>query len=193
MKKVLKVSLILVVAIALGVYALNSVVNGADELTPAERMERTQKIFDEAYLKGNLDALDELYAPDVVIHNLDRPDTIGLDAIKGGIKEARITFSECRVIFDELFVSGDRFIFQWTFQGTYASERNLKWIFQNKETGKSQAINTSVSAGKQVTAKGCTIARKVKDKTVEAWGYESRIVPELTAAGIELKIEPIEE
>ena len=193
MKKVLKVSLVLVVAIALGVYALNSVVNGADDLTPAERMERTQKIFDEAYLKGNLDGLDELYAPDVVIHNLDRPDTIGLDAIKGGIKEARITFSECRVIFDELFVSGDRFIFQWTFQGTSAGEMNSKWIFQNKATGESETIGVSVPAGTKLTAKGCRIARKVKDKTVEAWGYSSRIVPTLTAAGIELKMEPIEE
>ena len=46
MKPVLKVSLVLVMAIALGVYALHSVVNGADDLSPAERMERFQRIFD---------------------------------------------------------------------------------------------------------------------------------------------------
>ena len=68
MKKVLKVSLILVVAIALGVYALNSVVNGADNPTPAERMERLQKVWDEAYLKGNLDGLDEIYGSPASSH-----------------------------------------------------------------------------------------------------------------------------
>ncbi|MBC8508350.1 MAG: ester cyclase [Chloroflexi bacterium] len=193
MKKVLKVSLILVVAIALGVYALNSVVNGADDPTPAERMERFQKVLDEVYLKGNLDALDELYAPDVVIHNLNRPDTIGLDALKETTKGYRLLFSECRMIFDELFVSGDRIITQFTFQGTYAGERNLKWIFQSKETGESQAINTSASAGEQFTLKGCHIDRLVNEKFVETWTYWDTIVPTLTAAGIELKMEPIVE
>ena len=82
MQKVLKASLVLVVAIALGAYVLNSVVNGADDPTPAERMERSQKAWDEVYLKGNLDALEEIFAPDVVRHTLNQPDVIGLDAIK---------------------------------------------------------------------------------------------------------------
>ena len=188
MKKVLRVSLVLVVAIALGVYALNSVVNGADNPTPAERMERLQKVWDEAYLKGNLDALDELYAPDVVIHVLNRPGTIGLDALKEDIKRNRLIFSECRIILDELFVSGDRLIAQWTFKGTYAGERNLKWIFQSKETGESQTIKTSASAGEKLTVKACAISRLVNGKIVEDWTYFDTIVHTLTAAGIELKM-----
>ena len=107
MHKVLKVSLVMIAIVALGVYALNSVVNGADDLTPAERLERAQKAFDEAYLKGNLDALDEIFAQDVVRHVLNRPDEIGLDVIKEGVKMNRLIFSECRVIIDETFVGLD--------------------------------------------------------------------------------------
>ena len=193
MHKVLRVSLVLVVIMALGVYALNSVVNGADDLTPAERLERAQKAFDEAYLKGNLDALDEIFAPDVVRHVLNRPDEIGLDAIKEGVKGNRLIFSECRVIIDEPFISGDRHTATWTFKGTYAGETNSKWIFQNKETGESETMGISVPAGTKYTQKGCSIARRVNDKIVEEWLYTDSLVPTLTAAGIELKTELMEE
>ena len=94
MQGVPRIGLVLVVVMALGIYALNSVVDGADEQPPAERMERVQKAFDEAYLKGNLDALDELYEPDVVIHWLDQPDTIGLDAFKEIAKQNCLMFSD---------------------------------------------------------------------------------------------------
>ena len=193
MQKVLKVSLVLVVVMALGVYALNSVVNGADDLIPAERMKRYQKLWDEAYLEGNLDALDDEYGPHTVKHRPNVPDVIGLDGIKGEIKTNRLIFSKCRVIFDELLVSGDRLISQWTFQGTYAGKRSLKWIFQSKGTGESKSINTSTSPGAKFTMKGCTISRSVNGKIVEEWTYWDSTVPALAAAGIELKMEPVEE
>ena len=85
---------------ALGIYALNSAVNGADDLTPAERMKHYQKIWDEAYLKGNLDALDDDYSPDRIAHKPNEPDIIGLDAIKEDAKRNRLIVSECRLIFD---------------------------------------------------------------------------------------------
>jgi hypothetical protein len=193
MQKVLKVSLILVVAIALGVYALNSVVNGADEPTPAERMEKIQKSWDEAYLKGNLDALEESMVPDYVRHVINEPDVIGLDAVKETIKQHRLIFSECRVIIDELFVSGDYLIAQWTFKGTYAGDTNSNWVFQNKESGGSETMDISVSGGTKYTAKGCSVTKEVNGKSVESWMYTSSIIPILTAAGMELKIEPVEE
>ena len=90
-------------------------------------------------------------------------------------------------------MSGDRVISQYTFQGTYAGERNLKWVFQSKETGESKAIDTSAPAGTQFTMKGCTISRLVNGKIVEEWAYWDTIVPILTSAGIELKLEPVEE
>lgn len=192
MQKVLKVGLVLVV-MALGVYALNSVVNGADDPTPAERLERAQKAWDEAYLKGNLDALDEIFAPDVVTHTLNQPDEIGLDAIKEGVKRNRLIFSECRVIIDEPFVSGDRQIATWTFQGTYADQINRKWIFQNKETGESETVGVPISAGTKYNQKGCSITRTVNDKIVEEWLYTDSLAPILTAAGIELKTGTMEE
>lgn len=193
MQKILKVSLALIVMVALGVYALNSAVNGSDDSTPAEIMGKFQKAFDEAYLKGNLDALDELFAPDAVGHMPNMPNFRALDGVKGQIKRGRLIFSECRIIHDELFVSGDRIIIQWTFQGTYAGESNLKWVFQNKETEESEAINTSTPAGTQFTMKGCNISRLVNNKIVEDWVYWDSIVPALTAAGIELKMVPVRE
>jgi len=192
MHKVLKVSLVLVVMIALGVYALNSVVNGSGE-TPAEIKERFQKIWDEIYLKGNLDALDQVYGPDVIRHTINRPDIIGLDAYKALIKSHRALFPECRVILDEVFIAGDRLITTWTFQGTYAAQRTAKWIFQNKETGESETIGVSIPAGRTYTSKGCTIAKIVNSMFVEEWLYTDDIVPALIAGGMELAKQSLEE
>jgi hypothetical protein len=192
MQKILRVSLILVV-MALGVYALNSVVNGADEPTPAEMRDRLQKAFDEAYLKGNLDALDEIFTPDTVTHMPNRPDVTGIDAIKGQVKTYRLIFSECRIIHDELFVSGDRLVAPWTFQGTFAQDRKSKWIFQNKDTEDSETVDISISAGTKYIQKGCTISRLVDYKTAESWLYTDDLTPRLTAAGIGLEMKPIEE
>lgn len=194
MHKVLRISLVLVVIMALGVYALNSVVNGADDLTPAERMkQRLQKAADEAYLKGNLDALDEYIDPDVVMHMPYRADAIGIDAFKETIKQNRLILSELRLILDELFLSGDRVILQFTLQGVFAREINQKWVFQNKETGESETIGVSLSAGKKVTSKGCVIFRTVNGKIVESWQYEDSMLPTLIAAGIKLAVKPMEE
>jgi len=193
MQKILKVSLVLVVMMALGVYVLNSVVKGADDLTPAELKERLQRVYDEAYMKGNVDALDEICAPDVVEHRLNSPDIIGLDATKEGVKSGRLMFSECRLILGELIISGDRRVTQWTFEGTYAKETNGKLIFQNKKTGESETISASIPAGTKYNQKGCSIARLVNGKIAEEWSYTDRIVPTLTAAGVELKMGLVEE
>ena len=89
-------------------------------------------------------------------------------------------------------MSGDQSISKWTFQGTFAGDLKAKWLFQNKETEESESIGISVTAGTKYTQKGCTIAKEVNGKIVEAWAYSSSLVPTLTAAGIELKTEPIE-
>lgn len=41
---------------------------------------------EEAWLKGNVDAMDELFAPDMVLHMFPFPDIKGLEAAKQGVR-----------------------------------------------------------------------------------------------------------
>ena len=54
---------------------------------------RYRRALEEAYYKGNLDALDELYAPDVVIHRPPHPDIRGLGEYKQHVLTARQAYS----------------------------------------------------------------------------------------------------
>jgi hypothetical protein len=170
----------------LGILNLQSYKEGRGKM---QTIESYQKLLDEAYVKGNVDALDDTHAPDIVMHELNSPGIIGLDALKGRVRWLRQIFSECRIIVDELLVTEDRIVSRWTLQGIYSGEINTKFIFQSKGTGESQVVKTSVPAGAQFSMAGCGFARLVNGKIVEEWSYWDSLPPSLSAAGVELKTE----
>ncbi len=197
MKRIMKGSIIFVSLLVIGliisqgviqVKAAKAEVTGElGDLTPAETKERFQNAYDEALLKGNLDAIDEIVAPEYVVHHRYWTNSNAtLDGLKEFLKNIRLAFSECRVILDEVLISGDRVIMRSTFQGTYASDSNGKWTFQNEKTGESETINVPIPAGTKYTEKRCDILRIENGLIVEQWAYTNTIVPALRAAGIKL-------
>ncbi len=106
----------------------------------------------DALNQKNLAILDEVYAPDLVVHIVST--TIqGLEAFKQGLSLFLTAFPDARFTIEDMIVEGERVVVRYTFRGTH--------------TGHYMGI---APTGKQVTQTGITINRFANGKTVELWG-----------------------
>lgn len=62
---------------------------------------------EEAWLKGNVDAFDEVYAADYVRHRPPLPDLEGLGAAKQSVAGTRQAYSDIQVTYEEWVAEGD--------------------------------------------------------------------------------------
>lgn len=120
-----------------------------------------QREVDEAWHKGNLDVLDELYSADFVRHSPPPfGDIEGLESFKEQIADTRTVYPDFRVTIDEIIVEGDRAAGRWTIQGTHKGQSTLLPI---------------PPTGKQVTGSGCTVSHIEDGKIVEQWFYPDNL------------------
>jgi CubicO group peptidase (beta-lactamase class C family)/predicted ester cyclase/esterase/lipase len=111
--------------------------------------------FEAAFSDGQVDALDEVLAPAVVIHILQRPDLAGSDAYKEYVADVRNAFPDAALKFEELKMAGDVSFARYTLTGTHG--------------GPSLAFGPPT--GKVVTISGSAIAHYEEGKIVEMWEY----------------------
>jgi steroid delta-isomerase-like uncharacterized protein len=105
--------------------------------------------------EGNLDLVDEVYAPDFVWHVVDiADDVVGTDAFKELVTAFRTGFPDFHVTFDETFAARDMVVIRWTMTGT-----NL---------GPLQGLPPT---GQPVRLQGVAISRMVDGTTVEVWQH----------------------
>ena len=106
----------------------------------------------DALNQKHLAVLDEVYAPDLVVHIVST--TIqGLEAFKQGLSLFLTAFPDARFTIEDMIVEGERVVVRYTFRGTH--------------TGNFMGI---APTGKQVTQTGITINRFANGKAVELWG-----------------------
>ena len=117
----------------------------------------TKRAWDEAFHKGNVDALDEILAPDLVHHQPPMPDLKGLTAYKQMVAEMRKAFSDITFAFDEMIAEGDVSAARWTFQGTH--------------TGQMPNMPPAPPTGRRVTMTGIGLVHLVNGKVKEMWQY----------------------
>jgi predicted ester cyclase len=125
-------------------------------MTPEERKAKVARINEEALNKGNLDAFDELYAPDFVRHNPPFPDR-GLAAYKQYMREWTKAYSALHFTLDGQTIEGDKGVVWWTYRGTHTGESPASVTYGTRPTGK------------PVTFTGINLSRWVGDKVVEEW------------------------
>ncbi|MBA7466904.1 hypothetical protein ES707_02098 [subsurface metagenome] len=103
----------------------------------------------EAWNTGNVDALDEVYAPDFVTHyTAPNPDIEGLEAYKKHVRDTLSRFPDVQLTMHEYILDGNMGATTWTWRGT------------QKDTGK------------QVTMTGCVVSRIGADgKIAEEWEW----------------------
>lgn len=124
-------------------------------MTPEEQKARVRHTMDEV-LKGNVNALDEVVAPDFVIHSPPGPDLKGLEAYKQFHRDMRSAYPDLRFTFDDFIREGEMEAIRFTIRGTH----------------KGQSATVSFPpTGKQVTVTGLLMTRTENGKAVEQWNY----------------------
>jgi predicted ester cyclase len=123
---------------------------------------RYRRAEDEAILRGNLDALDEVYAPDLVIHSQHFPfqDFKGVDARKQQVRANGQAFQVLKLDWDEIIGEGDTVAFRYT--------------MRLKHTGASPMVPVPPT-GKEFTFKGCQFLRLKDGKVSEVFGYSDTL------------------
>ncbi len=111
---------------------------------------------EEAWFKGNLDAFDEVYAPDYVWHRPPFPDLVGLEGLKESVSGMRTAYSELQAVYHEMVGEGDTIAYRWTITG--------------KHTGLSPTLPIPPT-GKEVTLVGCTVVHIAGGKIVEEFEH----------------------
>lgn len=110
----------------------------------------------EAWLKGNLDALDEVYANDYVWHRPPFPDANGITAVKESISSMREAYTELEISYDEMVAEGNSIAYRYNFHG--------------RHTGQSPTLPIPPT-GKEVTLVGSVVVHIAEGKIVEEFEY----------------------
>jgi steroid delta-isomerase-like uncharacterized protein len=108
---------------------------------------------EELFSRGNLDAADEIYAPDYVGHDPSNPEDVrGLEAAKQAAADYREAFPDLRVTVEDLIAEGDRVAARLRFRGTHLGE-----------------LDGIAPTGRRVDCTGIVISRIEEGKIAEDW------------------------
>ena len=118
---------------------------------------------EELFTQGNLDAADEVYAPDYVGHDPSNPEDVrGLQAAKQAASDYRRAFPDLRVSVEDLVAEGDRVVARVTMRGTHQGD------FQGL-----------APTGKEVQVRAIEIFRISNGKIIEHWGHADDLTASL--------------
>ena len=110
-----------------------------------------RRAFMEIMERGNVAAIDELFASDFAGHDTSG-GTFGRDEFREGVRSMLSTFSGRRVVIADQVVAGDKVATRWQATGVHS--------------GDFQGIPAT---GRQVSLTGISIDRVAGGKVVESW------------------------
>lgn len=117
-----------------------------------------QEAFGEAVNSGNLNAFDDLIAPDSVDHDPAPGQAPGPDGFKGFFTEMRTAFPDLHVDVETLVADDDQVAFAYTLTGT--------------QTGPFQGHDAT---GKSIKVRGVQISKFTDGKMSERWGSSDEL------------------
>jgi steroid delta-isomerase-like uncharacterized protein len=96
---------------------------GGDPVQPEENKDVIRRFLKEVFEGGNLELVDELFAPDYVLHDPFVPEEVrGLEGIKQFVSMYRTAFPDTHFTVEDQISEGDRVVTRWTGQGTQQGE-----------------------------------------------------------------------
>jgi steroid delta-isomerase-like uncharacterized protein len=120
---------------------------------PEENKTVIRRFLEEIFEGGNLDLVDELFAPDYVLHDPSVPGEVeGPEAMKQYINMYRTAFPDTRFTVEDQIAEGDEVVTRWTGQGTNEGE-----------------FMVIPPTGQQVTVMGIEFDRVSGGKMQETW------------------------
>ena len=114
----------------------------------------------EVWLKGNLDAFNEIYASDYVWHRPPFPDVNGLVALKESVSRMRSVYSEIQIFYEEMIGEGSSIAYRYRMHA--------------KHTGHSPTLRIQPT-GKDVTLQGCVVVHIADGKIVEEFEFSDNL------------------
>ncbi len=113
---------------------------------------------EEAMLKGNVDELDEIYSPDLVIHSEQFPfqELKGIEARKQQVRANSEAFQIIKLDWDEMVGEGDTIAYRYT--------------IRMKHTGNSPMVPIPPT-GKEMVVKGDQFLHLKDGKVCEVFGH----------------------
>ena len=97
------------------------------------------------------DALKEVYADDIVLHEPDE-DIVGIEGLKQFVSMIRSAVPDLRITLEDDIAEGDKVVSRWMAQGTHQGE-----------------LMGIAPTGNRVTIRGITIHRIGEGKIIEEW------------------------
>jgi steroid delta-isomerase-like uncharacterized protein len=95
-----------------------------------------RRYFDEGTNQGNLDVVEELFAPDYKHHDPANPDVIvGNEGVRRHIQTLRGAFPDITFQIEDMVAQGDKVVIRWTANVTHTGD-----YFGIPPTGKSATI-----------------------------------------------------
>jgi steroid delta-isomerase-like uncharacterized protein len=107
--------------------------------------------YEEAFNDGNLSVLDEIVAPEFILHGAP-PGSTGPEVLRQAMRSLRTAFPDGHMTVEDLIAEGDKVVARLTLRGTHS--------------GDFQGIPPT---GKQVTMTGISISRITDNKIQEYW------------------------
>lgn len=117
-----------------------------------------QEAFGEAINTGNLDAFNDLVAPDSVDHDPAPGQQPGPEGYKAFFGEMRTAFPDMHVDVDTMVAENDQVAFAYTLTGTHQGS------FQGHD-----------ATGRSVKVRGMQISRFTDGKLAERWGSSDEL------------------
>jgi len=118
----------------------------------SENKAKFQLLYDEILNKGNLDAFEELCAPNFVKHAIPPSPDYGIEGSKQSVLMLRKAFPDIKYTVEDMIEDGDKLVARWSAQGTHKGE-----------------FMGIPPTGKQVTFSGIEIIRVKDGKAIEEW------------------------
>lgn len=119
-------------------------------MSPEENKELIHRIIEEIINRGNLSAIDQIFAPTFVDRSSpDQPP--GPEGVKGYVSSVRAGFPDLHVDINDLIAEGDKVVVRTTWQGSHQ--------------GSSQARRTMIQ-----------IFRLVDGKIIEEWNEGAELL-----------------
>ena len=113
-----------------------------------ENKENIRRHVDEIWHKGNMEVVDELYAPNYILRNPEGDDITGIDGFKQLATNQLNAFPDLHFTIDNMIGEGDYVAVQYTASGTFTGKAG-----EMEPTGKifeqTQAIIYRFEGGKQ--------------------------------------------
>jgi steroid delta-isomerase-like uncharacterized protein len=91
-------------------------------MTDQENTRISRRFFEEVWNDGNLDAVGELSAQDIVFRDRDMGEHRGHRSTREFVAGYRSAFPDLRFTIEEQIAEGDRVVTRWTARGTHQGE-----------------------------------------------------------------------